>query len=541
LRADVSVFSRKIPCQSADRRIGRPTVRLLLAGSMLFASILACARADLPAPSPEVLPSPSDAPSDVPTERPPTEEPTAEASPALTVTDTPSAPEPVVSPTFPSTPTAQSDLSEPIRYQVQTGETLRSLAIRFGVLPSEIASPGALIESENALIDVGTNLWIPSRLQDTGPSLELIPDSEFVFSPHAADFDPEEVALRQGGFLSRYTEDVYGEWRSGPEVLALAARDNSVNPRLLMAMLEYTSGWVTNPNRPEGDAFTYPLGHKDPGVPGLYRQLAWLANEMGLGYYGWRSGSMTEVRLSDGSHVRLAPELNAGTVAIQAYFAPRRVAPDWEEAVGPDGFLKTYTELFGDPWSYYHPLYEPGIEQPEMILPFTSGKVWAFTGGPHGAWEREAAWAALDFAPSTTVAGCVISTDWAVASADGLITRSENGLIVLDLDGDGREETGWVMIYLHLADEGRMPAGNIVQRGDRIGHPSCEGGIATGTHLHIARKYNGEWILADGPLPFTLSGWRARAGTRPYQGELVRGDQVVLACPCATKETLISR
>ncbi len=128
-----------------------------------------------------------------------------------------------------------------------------------------------------------------------------------------------------------------------------------------------------------------------------------------------------------------------------------------------------------------------------------------------------------------------------MASADGLITRSENGLIVLDLDGDGREETGWVMIYLHLADEGRMPAGTLVERGARLGHPSCEGGIATGTHLHIARKYNGEWILADGPLPFTLSGWTARAGTRPYQGALVRGDQVVLACPCASKETLISR
>lgn len=456
-------------------------------------------------------------------------------------TPTPSAPEPVVSPTFPATPTSGVLTSETILYQAQPGDTLRALAVRFGVLPSEIASPGALVAGENALIDVDQLLLIPRRLEQVGPSLRLIPDSEFVFSPHAADFDPNAVALQQGGFLGRYNEQVYGQWRSGPEVLALAARDNSVNPRLLMAMLEYVSGWVTNPARPEGDTFRYPLGQVDASIPGLYRQLTWLANEMGTGYYSWRAGTLTQVRLADGTRIHLAPELNAGTVALQSFFAARRVEPDWREAVGPDGFLETYSELFGDPWSYYHPLYEPGVAQPEMILPFAAGKVWSFTGGPHGAWEREAAWAALDFAPPSVDVGCAPSTEWVLAAAPGLVTRSEHGLLVLDLDGDGREETGWVMIYLHLAQEGRMPAGILVERGARLGHPSCEGGIASGTHVHIARKYNGEWILADGALPFTLSGWQARAGTRPYQGALVRGDETVLACPCATGETHISR
>ncbi len=413
--------------------------------------------------------------------------------------------------------------------------------MRFGVLPSEISSPGALVAGENALINVDQLLLIPRRLGEVGPALRLIPDSEFVFSPHAADFDPSAVALQQGGFLSRYSEQVYGEWRSGPEVLALAARDNSVNPRLLMAMLEHVSGWVTNPNRPEGDAFRYPLGQVDASIPGLYRQLTWLANEMGIGYYSWRAGTVTQVRLADGTRIHLAPELNAGSVALQAFFASRRVLPDWLETVGSEGFLKTYSELFGDPWAYYHPLYEPGVTQPEMILPFAAGKIWSFTGGPHGAWEREAAWAALDFAPPSVDVGCAASNEWVIASAAGLVTRSEQGLVVLDLDGDGREETGWVMIYLHLAAESRMPTGVLVERGARLGHPSCEGGIATGTHLHIARKYNGEWILADGALPFTLSGWQARAGTRPYQGALVRGGETVLACPCATFETHISR
>jgi murein DD-endopeptidase MepM/ murein hydrolase activator NlpD len=114
-------------------------------------------------------------------------------------------------------------------------------------------------------------------------------------------------------------------------------------------------------------------------------------------------------------------------------------------------------------------------------------------------------------------------------------------VVVLDLDGDGREQTGWVLLYLHIASQGRVANGAFVEQGDLIGHPSCEGGVATGTHVHIARKYNGEWILAAGALPFNLSGWVAQAGSKAYQGALVKGDQRVLACPCASQETRISR
>jgi hypothetical protein len=387
----------------------------------------------------------------------------------------------------------------------------------------------------------GQILVVPRRLAMTSPADELIPDSEMVYSPVASEFDPVAFAADYPGFLNEYKEVVGGQWRPGPEVVAMAALDNSVNPRLLLALLEYQSHWLTNPKRPDGDAFRYPMGQIDSQIPGLYRQLTWLANVLGNGYYGWRAGTLTDLHFKDGSALRIAPELNAGTVALQLYFAQRMSLAAWQQAIGPQGFLATYQSLFGDPMGYQHPLFEPGIKQPEMILPFLPGHIWAFTGGPHGAWEREAAWAALDFAPSTTETGCKTSEDWAVAAAPGLIVRSGNGVVVLDLDGDGNEQTGWNLLYLHIAADGRIEAGMHVEAGDLIGHPSCEGGIATGTHVHLARKYNGEWILADGPLPFELSGWIAHAGTRPYQGLLVKDDATVVACPCASRETYISR
>ena len=493
---------------------------------------LACARSDVPAPSLAATGNPAPGGSTAtPSRVPPT--------PTATTTPLPLVPPP--SPTFPATPTLDvAVVPDTLLYAAQPGDTLRSLAVRFGVLPADIQSQSNL-PGENAFIDPGLLLFIPGRLAGTGPAERLVPDSEVVFSPYAGDFDPAGFAASRGGFLSRYQEYVGGRTRSGGEVVALAALHNSVNPRLLLALLEYQAGWVDNPARPTGDALRYPLGYRNPLHEGLYRQLVWAANALGEGYYGWRAGTLTQITLADSGTLRLAPDLNAGTVALHYYLAIHQAGQSWRAAVSADGFPAVFARLFGDPWTYDYPLFEPGVRQPELILPFLPGRLWSFTGGPHGAWEREAAWAALDFAPAAAATGCETSPDWAVAAAAGLVLRSEAGVVALDLDGDGREQTGWVLIYLHLAEEGRVPAGVFVEQGDRLGHPSCEGGVATGTHIHLVRKYNGEWILADGPLPFELSGWVARAGSRPYEGSLVRGDRTVIACPCGSQETYIPR
>jgi murein DD-endopeptidase MepM/ murein hydrolase activator NlpD len=117
--------------------------------------------------------------------------------------------------------------------------------------------------------------------------------------------------------------------------------------------------------------------------------------------------------------------------------------------------------------------------------------------------------------------------------ADGIVVRSETGLVMEDLDGDGDERTGWDILYLHIATVGRDPVGQRLKRGDPIGFPSCEGGEATGTHVHIARKYNGEWMPADSVIPFNLEGWIAHNGDAAYLGTLTRGTQTITACTCS--------
>lgn len=80
---------------------------------------------------------------------------------------------------------------------------------------------------------------------------------------------------------------------------------------------------------------------------------------------------------------------------------------------------------------------------------------------------------------------------------------------------------------MHVESRDRVQPGTYLYAGDRIGHPSCEGGLSNATHLHLARRYNGEWIAADGNLPFNLDGWASSGDGVVYNGWLTR-DAVVL-------------
>ncbi len=121
------------------------------------------------------------------------------------------------------------------------------------------------------------------------------------------------------------------------------------------------------------------------------------------------------------------------------------------------------------------------------------------------------------------------------------MVRSERGVVALDMDGDGDEGTGWVLVYMHIAEQDRAPLGRWVEADEPIGHPSCEGGQASGTHVHLARKFNGEWLGAGEPIPLVLSGWRAYAGAARYEGFLQKGEQIVTSRPDGSSGSTIIR
>ena len=461
-----------------------------------------------------------------------------------TPVETAEAPEPEVLASIPTQAhLIQYEENAPILYYAQSGDSIGVLAVRFGVETGEITSTATL--PAEGFIPEGQLLLIPNRLEQTSSNVKLFPDSEVVNSPSSIDFDTRNFVDQAGGYLAGYSEAVYAFGvMSGADIVDKVATEFAIHPRLLLALLEYQSGWVYG-GRPDNEFDqNYPLGIKLDAV-GLYHQLVEAAGVIESGYYGWREGTVVTAQFQDGWKLRLAAELNCGSVGLMQFFASLTRFEDWSNNLyGENGFLATYGRMFGDPWliaQKFEPLFSPDVLQPELILPFQPGIVWSFTVGPHAAWGAADVRAALDFAPPSAETGCHTNWTWITSAGSGLVVRSDNGTVVVDMDGDGFEQTGWNIIYLHVATANRVPLGTWLEAGDKIGHPSCEGGKSTGTHLHITRKYNGEWVPAEGPLAFVMSGWKTKASSESLAGWLVRGEEVTTASIFGSPVSHISR
>ena len=440
------------------------------------------------------------------------------------------------------TPDAQRVLPTPRQdtdqYIIQPGDILSEIAQRYGISLQTLMDANSITDPN--LIHAGMELNVPApNPEGFGAAFKVIPDSELVYGPASAYFEIGEFIQSQNGYLADYTQDVNGELLTGAEIVKLVSQNYSVNPRLLLALLEYQSGWVTNP-APFNTA--YPMGLADDNHFELYRQLTWAADTLNRGYYLWKANAISTFVMNDGTVVPADPTINAGTAAVQYFFSELDDRLVWEQDVSGTGLLLTYYVFFGNPFDIaIEPLMAASVTQPEMNLPYGKNEAWYYTGGPHGGWDSGSAWAALDFAPPGDSMGCATSPYWITAVADGRIARAANGAVIQDLDNDGYEQTGWVVLYMHVATEDRVQPGEYLFGGERVGHASCEGGVSNATHLHIARKYNGEWIAADGPMPFILDGWVSSGNGFEYDGFLARDGVSIEAWDGANEFNQISR
>jgi len=321
----------------------------------------------------------------------------------------------------------------------------------------------------------------------------LLQDLELVYGPGAKAFDT-------AAFLADRPQLLPGSPETAGAAVEGVARRHSIDPRLLLALLGLD-------DRPVAAT----VGDR------AARIAVWLAD----GYYGLQYRDEADLVFADGQR-RLGPvEGGLAHFAVARYLA--RLGGADGQAERQSRFAATYTDFFGPATSLDPPLPED-LSQPRLLLPWAEGQRWHYTGGPHGAWGVASAWGAIDFAPPSLV-GCQAAPEWVLAAAPGLVTWSQDGLVLVDLDGDGNEGTGWVMAYLHMAGQGRAELGQWLEAGDPVGHPSCEGGVADGAHLHLARRYNGEWLPASGgPAPLELSAWTFRSLGGEYDGSMLHAE-----------------
>lgn len=422
-------------------------------------------------------------------------------------------------------------------YVVLPGDSLSAIADANGVSIEALLNINQIADPNNLF--VGQVIRLPALPTLEGSNVKLLPDSRLVRAPGSNQFSVADFVSRSPGYLRNASDRVGGEVLTGAQIVERVALEFSVDPRLLLALLEYRSKLLSNPNPTQDErdfAMRAPVSAIGNDRKGLYLQLTWAADQLNYGYYRWNLSGLNTIEFTDDTRILIAPSLNPGTVGLQYLLSLNSDYPRWQQEVGRSGFFLTYLAYFGDPFaSPVEPLVPDNLQQPELALPFPSGQTWYFTGGPHGGYGSGSAWSAVDFAPpddlNTVSSGCYISDNFATAVAAGMIARTAEGTVVLDLDGDGDESTGWTILYLHMSSRDRVQAGTAVQVGDRIGRPSCEGGFSTGTHMHIARRYNGEWIpvscesCMEGVSRPTLvmSGWTFYGFPgQEYQGGLLK-------------------
>lgn len=433
-------------------------------------------------------------------------------------------------------PTAQAALAPTVALATQTSEptSAPNHTLAQPVMPTDTPAPPPVPTSTATSTPTPAPTASPTATPPVlvVPPDAIVPDGALVNGPDGRGFSISGFVAAQPGFIRAYTETILGRTMAAPDIVRFVSVNTSVSPRLLLALLEYRGGWLSNA-APVGDALSYPLGHVDAQRSGLMAQLIWAANALNEGYCGFKTRGVTSLTFLSGGKRKYAAHLNAGTLAVQYFLAQTTSADQWSRDILPTGFRAVYTRLFGDPFAASSGVpVPPDLAQPVMQLPFAQGEQWRFSGGPHGGWDRRgSAWGAVDFAPplpSDEVlrkqGKCHVSPYFARAVADGIIVRAADGAVVLDLDMDNDERTGWAILYLHIARQDRAQVGAVLKAGDPVGRPSCEGFYlySPGTHLHISRRYNGEWIATDCPAclpgvaapPFVMSGWRPFAEGR---------------------------
>ncbi len=412
-----------------------------------------------------------------------------------------------------------------VDYIAQSGDTLELLSSRFGSSVAEIRLANPQIPEDATTMPPGFPMKMPIYYEPLwGPQYQIIPDAAFVYGPDLNDFDLPAFLQSSTGWFKTYETYIQDKHRTASDLIMWLAQNYSLSPKLFLALIEYQTGAITNPVRQPGAENAF-LGWVNQ-YRGVYLQLYYVGDLLNDGFYRYANGELSSIEHLNGELENIDPWQNAASVALQTYFARFLEGDAYLRAVGPDGFAATFRQLFGDPWERDTTVIPGSLHQPAFILPFQRGTTWAYTGGPHTGWGRLKPWAAIDFAPPMNEAGCVPTEQYTTAVADGIVARVDDGIVILDLDGDGNERTGWNILYLHVATADRIKVGTRVKQGDPLGHPSCEGGMATGTHIHIARKFNGQWMPAAGYLPFDLAGWTPVEGSRAYLGTLVRGDEL---------------
>ncbi|UCG25432.1 MAG: peptidoglycan DD-metalloendopeptidase family protein, partial [Chloroflexota bacterium] len=372
----------------------------------------------------------------------------------------------------------------------------------------------------------------PAFSSGAGSQQILISDSLFLYASSVLDFDIQAFLETQPGPLAGHVEEIDGEPWTAAESIQYNAMMFGLNPQLILTLLEAQAQVIGDANA------SVPLVSNGPersqAEETFHNYVRQLAQQALLAYDNHRHGVVdSQLVFPDGEALTVPDSLNAGTYAVGASLSGSISHPQWQTWVGGSDplFVEQFGRWFGDP-----------LEDPDRranaatlalsgyILPFPIGQTWYYTGGPHyygggtpGCTYGSGCprpWSSLDVAQPEMIAcpdGSYPAHRWLVAAKSGDVIQSSQALIVID------HRDGWRTYYSHVSSADKRGMGPI-DRGDQLGHPSCEvepGGFTTGVHVHFALYQVGVGFVDLNGRSF--SGWTVGEASH-YNGTMRLGD-----------------
>jgi len=338
----------------------------------------------------------------------------------------------------------------------------------------------------------------------------LLSDNQFVWGPNVGDFNIEAFLNKQGSPLASYAMSIES-W----------ARYYSINPRVVLALLESNFELISKFDSSANPDTVHQLIEQTSADLSLaFYQHMYKLGSRRKGRAPLFAQSSQSFKFEDGTLAELTWSPSSASYALAAVESKGRLQNPRlnSQALGGIGNFEAAFGYFfpdTDPLDTSNNL-EPETTPPDdyFQLPFPLGATWTFSG-VH-SWSGGDAYpdrSSLDFStPWSNYPDAPYKNTVAAAPGDAVIHEPNPAITDIpcwvEIDHGG----GWSTHYYHLVNLGSSGAVGPMSSNQLvggIGTETCNGGWASGPHVHFSLFYNGAPYDLEG---LKLSGWTIHAG-----------------------------
>lgn len=369
-----------------------------------------------------------------------------------------------------------------------------------------------------------------ATMQAKQTALALKPSSTATPTPEPVDdfFDPQRFSYEHNfyvpeiqAFLEEYPGPLKDEYfqigdrrHSFAEVLIRMSTLYSINPKILLALLECQSGMISTAE-PTKEQYTQAMGFEN--MPGLYQQFRWGAIQVRLALRDYavhaKTGDFPALVFKDGTQQTVPEDITMTRYVMKRFFAPLTTPADLSGNLV--AFQQSYQWLFEDPRFPQKDL--PAPSEPFLSLPMEHPiRVTSFfdhdtpflqeNGDLLSYWGIQDARLSYDGHPGWDYA--LIPPDPILAAADGTVVFAGNSndgcstmaqAVIID------HHNGYRSLYWHLSAI-HVERGDTVKAGFPIGIVGASG-CSVGPHLHFQVQYLGRDVDPYGWCGSEPDGW----------------------------------